>query len=84
MEKTCRRTRQPACGRQGARRPPGAGLGRRPVAGGYGHALGERTSGRVAGGHEGDGRGRWKRPFEFPILHETMAFPGVSSSVIYV
>jgi len=28
----------------------------------------ERTSGRAAGGHWGDGRGRWKRPFDFPIL----------------
>jgi len=37
-------------------------------AGGYGHALGERTSGRAAGGHEGDGHGQWKRGFEFPSI----------------
>jgi hypothetical protein len=35
---------------------------------GYGHALGARTSGRAVGGHEGDRRGQWKRPFELPIL----------------
>jgi hypothetical protein len=28
--------------------------------GGYGHALGEHTSGRAAGEDEGDGRGQWK------------------------
>ncbi len=76
-------TRSPSCpadpGRPAAcRRPTGLASGspHAPVrrgrapggAGGYGHALGERTSGRAAGGHEGDGRGRWKRPFEFPML----------------
>ena len=34
-------------------------------AGGYGLAQGERTSERAAGGHGGDGRGRWKRRLIF-------------------
>jgi hypothetical protein len=58
---------RPASGRQGSR--PAARRGAGEVfggAGGYGHALGEHTSGRAAGGHEGDGRGQWKRSFEFP------------------
>ena len=54
---------QPASGRQGAR--PAARRGVRKVfggAGGYGHALGEYTSGRAAGGTRGtdvvSGKGR--------------------------
>ena len=58
---------QPASGRQGARPAARRGVGKVfGGAGGYGHALGEYTSGRAAGGHEGDGRGQWKRSFEFP------------------
>jgi hypothetical protein len=57
---------RPASGRQGARPAARRGVGEVfGGAGGYGHALGEHTSGRAAGGHEGDGRGQWKRPFEF-------------------
>jgi len=59
---------QPASGRQGARPAARRGVGQVcGGAGGDGHALGEHTSGRTAGGHEGDGRGQWTRPLEFPI-----------------
>jgi hypothetical protein len=58
---------RPASGRQGSRPAARRGVGEVfGGAGGYGHALGEHTSGRAAGGHEGDGRGQWKRSFEFP------------------
>jgi hypothetical protein len=43
--------------------------------GGCGHVLGARPSGRAAGGHEGDGRGQWQRPFEFPIPRYPEAGP---------
>ena len=51
--------RQPSCGRRAAGRahgqPPGAGLGRRPVA---------------RGGNRMGARHWWKRPFDFPILED--------------
>jgi hypothetical protein len=76
---------QPASGRQGARPAARRGVGKVfGGAGGYGHALGEYTSGRAAGGHEGDGRGQWKRPFEFPIPPAAISTPCTTAAKVSV